>query len=96
MIVSKVGLLLFHHCTVATVVAAIVDSQSIDMLLCCCLQDDAGWQDWLAAVMRLLLGFPMRLQLPSDRNGLPDFSDACKWQGSIVGLAVDGVFRWCL
>jgi hypothetical protein len=42
------------------------------------LQAGADWQDWLAAVMRLLLGFPMRLQLPLDRYGQPDFMDACE------------------
>jgi hypothetical protein len=61
------------------------------MLLFYCLQEDAGWQDWLGAVMRLLLGFPMRLQLPTDRSGLPDFSDACERQRSIAGL---GSGRW--
>jgi hypothetical protein len=54
----------------------------------CCLQEDANWEDWLAAVMRLLLGFPMRLQLPRDRYGQPDFMDACEWQGEMCSSVV--------
>lgn len=38
-------------------------------------QDDAMWEDWLAAVMRLLLGFPLTVQLPKDKLGNPDFMD---------------------
>lgn len=40
------------------------------------LAEDADWSDWLATVMRLLHGYPMRLQLPLDKNGKPDFMDA--------------------
>ncbi|WIA35205.1 hypothetical protein OEZ86_003668 [Tetradesmus obliquus] len=50
---------------------------------------DADWEDWLAAVMRLLLGFPMRLQLPLDRNGQPDFMDA--WSAVVEELGVDRI-----
>lgn len=40
------------------------------------LEEDADWEDWLASVMRLLLGYPTTLQLPRDRLGNPDFADA--------------------
>eukprot|EP00798_Chlamydomonas_sp_ICE-L_P007957 gene7957-1173_t len=47
------------------------------------LADDADWEDWLATAMHILMGLPMKLQLPLDRNGQPDFADA--W--SAVSLA---------
>lgn len=40
------------------------------------LQDDAVWEDWLESVMKLLLGFPIHVQLPLDADGRPDFMDA--------------------
>lgn len=49
------------------------------------LADDADWSDWLATVMRLLHGYPMRLQLPLDKDGKPDFMDAW-WVGDRSGL----------
>jgi len=51
------------------------------------LEADATWEDWLAAVMKLLLGFPMHLQLPLDRFGQPDFMDA--WSAVVEELGVD-------
>jgi hypothetical protein len=64
------------HATHTLVAAAAVVLLLLPPLLL--LQADADWEDWLAAVMQLLLGFPMRLQLPLDRNGQPDFMDACE------------------
>eukprot|EP00798_Chlamydomonas_sp_ICE-L_P016432 gene16432-22646_t len=51
------------------------------------LADDADWEDWLATVMRILMGFPMKLQLPLDRNGAPDFADA--WSAVSLALGCD-------
>ena len=65
---STVGVLVFQRNLTVLLVLA---------LLLLLLQVDADWEDWLAAVMRLLLGFPMRLQLPLDRYEQPDFMDAC-------------------
>jgi hypothetical protein len=40
------------------------------------LQDDAVWEDWLHTVMKLLLGYPIHVNLPLDAYGQPDFMDA--------------------
>jgi hypothetical protein len=40
------------------------------------LAEDATWEDVLAEVAKLLLGYGLRVQLPLDRDNNPDFADA--------------------
>jgi hypothetical protein len=40
------------------------------------LAEDATWEDVLADVAKLLLGYGLRVQLPLDRDNNPDFADA--------------------
>jgi hypothetical protein len=40
------------------------------------LAEEADWEDVLADVAQLLLGYPLKVQVPLDREGRPDFMDA--------------------
>jgi hypothetical protein len=40
------------------------------------LAEEADWEDVLADVAKLLLGYPLKVQVPLDREGRPDFMDA--------------------
>lgn len=51
------------------------------------LEDGANLDDWLESVMRLLFGKPLRVSLPLDPTGKPDFMDA--WSAVIQAVSPD-------